>query len=150
MPMPRSRSRRVSALALVAAVVALGAAGARAQAPILGSVDEAGWQGVLGVRPPVSTAQRYVVVLRLPSLSSRVEAAGGEATEADMRRWTSAAASAQEQFLARMAASGARLTREYHYVRVLNAFSARLDPTTLELLERDREVAGVYPVRIAY
>src|SRR5439155_1494244 len=111
---------------------------------------EAVWQGVVGVHPPVSTAKRYVVVLRLPSLSSRVEAAGGEATEADMRRWTSAAASAQEQFLARMAASGARLTREYHYVRVLNGFSARLDPTTLELLERDREVAGVYPVRIAY
>ena len=33
---------------------------------------------------------------------------------------------------------------------MLNGFSARLDPTSLALLDRDREVAGVYPVRIAY
>ena len=33
---------------------------------------------------------------------------------------------------------------------MINGFSARLDPTSLALLERDREVEGVYPVRIAY
>jgi minor extracellular serine protease Vpr len=117
---------------------------------VLGAVDEAGWQGVLGARPAVSAGQRYVVVLKAPSLSSSVAAAGGRATEAEMHRWTAAAISAQEQFLARMAASGASLSREYRYVRVLNGFSARLDPTTLELLDRDHEVSGVYPVRIAY
>ena len=67
-----------------------------------------------------------------------------------MRRWTSAAKSAQEQFLRRVSASGAQIAAEHRYVRVLNAVSARLDPTALEVLERDPEVVAVYPVRIAY
>ncbi|HEY5873157.1 MAG TPA: hypothetical protein VIT46_07950, partial [Gaiellaceae bacterium] len=46
------------------AALALGVAGGSAQEPPVQSVDEAGWQGVLGVRAPVSTAQRYVVLLR--------------------------------------------------------------------------------------
>ena len=49
-----------------------------------------------------------------------------------------------------MAARGARIAAEYRYVRVLNGISTRLDPTSLALLESDREVAAVYPVRIAY
>ncbi len=139
-------------LAVVAATatIALGAAGARAQQPSGAALDEAGWQGVLGTRPTVSTAQRFVVLLRAPSLAARVRAAGGFATEAEMRGWTDAIVRQQEQFLARMAASGARMSVEYRYARVVNGFSARLDGTSLELLERDREVSGVYPVRIAY
>jgi subtilisin family serine protease len=147
---PLSRSRVAWALGAVLIAIGFGTTGAGAQTQALGRVDEAGWQGVLGARPPASTGQRYIVVLRAPSLASKVETAGGEATEADMQRWTTAATSAQDQFLARMAASGARLTREYRYVHLLNGFSSRLDPTTLELLEHDHEVAGVYPVRIAY
>ena len=114
------------------------------------SVDEAGWQGVLGVRAPVSTAQRYVVLLRPPSLAARVRVAGGRATEKEMRAWSASAVAQQEQFLARLAAVGARIAPEYRYTRVLNGFSARLDPTSAALLDRDREVVGVYPVRIAY
>jgi subtilisin family serine protease len=113
-------------------------------------LDEAGWQGVLGVRPVVSTAQRYVVVLREPSLADRVRANDGSATEAEMRSWTAELITLQEQFLARMAARGARIPPEYRFVRVLNGISTRLDPTSLAVLERDREVSGVYPVRIAY
>ena len=131
--------------------LALGAVGARAQTPApLGSLDEAGWQGVLGVRSAVSTAERYVVLLRAPSLAVRVEASGGHASEAEMRAWTGEAITLQEQFLARMASRGARIAAEYRYVRVVNGLSARLDPTSLALLEGDREVAAVYPVRIAY
>jgi minor extracellular serine protease Vpr len=137
---------------LAAAVVALvlGAAGGRAQEQPAQSVDEAGWQGVLGVRTPVSTAQRYVVLLKPPSLAARVRAAGGRATEKEMRAWSAAAVALQEQFLARLAAVGARIAPEYRYTRVLNGFSARLDPTSAALLDRDREVVGIYPVRIAY
>jgi subtilisin family serine protease len=125
--------------------------GARAQQPSpLATIDEAGWQGVLGVRAPVSTAQRYVVLLRAQSLAARVQANGGKATEAEMRAWTGEAITLQEQFLARMAARGARISAEHRYVRVVNGLSARLDPTSLALLERDREVAAVFPVRIAY
>ena len=137
--------------AATAAALLVGVVGARAQQPSSPTtIDEAGWQGVLGVRSTVSTAQRYVVVLRAPSLAERVAVNGGRASEAEMRGWTGAAITLQEQFLARMAARGARVAAEYRYVRVLNGISTRLDPTSLALLESDREVAAVYPVRIAY
>ena len=135
---------------VVALALLLGGAGAPATAQPVVSIDEAGWQGVLGVRPVVSTAQRYIVVLRSPSLAARVRAEGGQATEAQMRRWTAAAVSGQEQFLRRIVASGAQVAAEHRYVRVLNAFSTRLDPTSLAVLDRDREVVGVYPVRAAF
>ena len=67
-----------------------------------------------------------------------------------MRAWSAAAVAQQEQFLARLAAVGARIAPEYRYTRVVNGFSARLDPTSAALLDRDREVVGIYPVRIAY
>jgi subtilisin family serine protease len=135
----------------MAVALLVGVVGARAQQPSpLSAIDEAGWQGVLGVRSTVSTAQRYVVVLRAPSLATRVLANGGHATESEMRAWTGAAITLQEQFLSRMASRGARIAPEHRYVRVLNGVSTRLDPTSLTLLERDREVAAVYPVRVAY
>ena len=139
-----------SVVGLAAALLLLGGAGARAQETPLPSLDEAGWQGVLGVRAAVSTAQRYVVLLEEPSLAARVRALGGQATDAQMRAWTRAAVGVQEQFLARMSASGARVATDYRYVRVLNGFSARLDPTSLEVVDGDREVAAVYPVRPAF
>jgi minor extracellular serine protease Vpr len=144
--MPRSRS----ALVAVAALLAFVAGASAQQEAVTGAIDEAGWQGVLGVRTPVSAAQRYVVLLRAPSLAARVRAAGGRASEAQMRQWTMSTRRLQDQFLARMAAAGARVAAEFRYTRVLNGFSGRLDPTSLALLERDREVSGVYPVRIAY
>ena len=147
---PRSRSPRLALGIATALAVVLGVTGARAQSPSLAQVDEAGWQGVLGTRPAISTAQRYVVLLRSPSLAARVRANGGYATEEKERAWTQATILHQEQFLARLAAAGARIGVEYRYSRVVDGFSARLDPTSLELLGRDREVAAIYPVRIAY
>ncbi len=145
------RSRRGLALAGLAVVAALavGAVGARGQEEPT-SIDEADWQGVLGVRAPVSTAQRYVVLLSPPSLADRVRVNGGEATEQEMAGWTTAAVAQQEQFLARLSAVGARIAPEFRYTKVVNGFSARLDPTSLALLDRDREVTGIFPVRIAY
>ena len=145
---PFARALPILAAAVVA--LALGVTGGGAQEQPVQSVDEAGWQGVLGVRAQVSTAQRYVVLLRPPSLAARVRTAGGRATEGEMRAWSAAAVAQQEQFLARLAAVGARIAPEYRYTRVLNGFSARLDPTSAALLDRDREVTGIYPVRIAY
>jgi len=145
----RSRPATVAAAAVVLVAV-LGATGARAQEAPVTSIDEAGWQGVLGVRTAISTAQRFVVLLDEPSVASRVRALGGTATEAQTRAWTSRAIDLHEQFLARMNASGARVVPEHRYVRVLNGFAARLDPTSLAVVEGDEEVTGVYPVRIAY
>ena len=150
--MRRSRKAIAGVAAVAGAAFLVGVVGARAQQPSASptTIDEAGWQGVLGVRAAVSTAQRYVVVLRAPSLATRVAGNGGKASEAEMRSWTGAAITLQEQFLARMASRGARIAAEYRYVRVLNGISTRLDPTSLALLEGDREVSAVYPVRIAY
>jgi subtilisin family serine protease len=134
----------------LAVALAAGVAGGRAQEGPSQAVDEAGWQGVLGVRAPVSTAQRYIVLLRPPSLAQRVRAAGGRASERELRAWSASAIAQQEQFLARLNAVGARVAPEYRYTRVVNGFSARLDPTSVALLDDDREVVGVYPVRIAY
>jgi len=131
-------------------VLALGAAGSRAQEQPAQSIDEAGWQGVLGVRDPVSTAQRYIVLLRPPSLAQQVRAAGGRASEREMQGWAAGSVAQQEQFLARLNATGARVAPEYRYTRVVNGFSARLDPTSAALIDADREVVGIYPVRIAY
>ncbi len=39
---------------------------------------------------------------------------------------------------------------DYSYVRVLDGFSARLGPRAVALLEADPEIAGVYPVVVAY
>jgi minor extracellular serine protease Vpr len=147
----RPSRRRLAIVAATVAAAVLGAAGAGvAQEQPVQSVDEAGWQGVLGVRTPVSAAQRYVVLLRPPSLAARVRAAGGRASEREMRAWSASAVAQQEQFLARLSAVGARIAPEYRYTRVINGFSARLDPTSAALLDGDREVTGIYPVRIAY
>jgi minor extracellular serine protease Vpr len=144
------RSPSLIALASVCIALVFGGIGAHAQEEPATSVDEADWQGVLGVRAPVSTAQRYVVMLKPPSLAARVKANGGEATEKEMTAWSAAAVAQQEQFLARLSAVGARIAPEYRYTKVVNGFSARLDPTSLALLDRDREVTGIFPVRIAY
>src|SRR5512134_2696326 len=148
--MPTPPFRSLAAVVVAAAAVVLVAAGANAHDGPQPAIDEAGWQGVLGVRGSVSAAQRFVVLLDEPSLAARVAENGGTATEAEMRAWTGTALRVQEQFLARMTAAGARVRPDYRYVRVLNGFSAQLDPTSLALIESDREVVGVYPVRIAY
>ena len=137
MRMRRSRNG-VVALGVAVALLA-GVIGARAQEQPSTTIDEAGWQGVLGVRATVSTAQRYVVLLKPPSLAARVKANGGEATEAEMAAWSAAAVAQQEQFLARLSAVGARIAPEYRYTKVVNGFSARLDPTSLSLVDHDRE-----------
>ena len=145
-----SRSAALVAGAAATAALLLASTGARAQQAPSTPVDEAGWEGFWAFAPPSRRQQRYIVLLNPPSLAARVRAAGGEATEKEMTAWTSAAVAQQEQFLARLSAVGARVAPEYRYVRVVNGFSARLDPTSLALLDRDREVTGIYPVRIAY
>ena len=139
------RHRAVAALATVLVLGAGGAAGA-AQAP----VGAAGWQGLLGSRPLPQLGGRWIVVLRAPSLADRVRRAGGRATELQMRRWTAAAEDAQRRAIAGLWSRGAPVDPEQSYVRVLNGFAASVDPTLLPALERDRTVAGVYPVRGAY
>jgi minor extracellular serine protease Vpr len=91
-----------------------------------------------------------IVVLRAPSLAQRVKRAGGVATDSQERRWTASAIAAQKQVLTALAAHGISVRVEQSFARVLNGFSAALDSEATSLLERLPEVAGVYPVRVAY
>jgi subtilisin family serine protease len=133
---------------LVAAVAVLVAGVAGAAGPLEGTAE--GWQGLLGVRPAPALGGRWIVVFDAPSLADKMRVAGGVASEAQQKRWTAAAQAAQDRFLTRLAAHGAGFTPEQRYTRVLNAVSAALDPRVLPVLDAERFVVGVYPVRAAY
>ncbi len=146
---------RLSALLLVFSAIAAGAllvaGGGRSSQPVQRGAAAERWRGLVGSpRAAVAIGQRVLVVLKAPSLSQRVEAAGGLATDIQERGWTAAAFAAQQQFLTKFAQKGVRIKPEFRYTRVLNGFSAALDPGAVALLERAPEVRGVYPVRAAY
>ena len=151
--MPRHPFSEFAVLALVAVaatVLAVGVGGvdgAELEAP-----PQAGaWAGLVGGEPAeVDLGQRVIVVLKLPSLADRVFAAGGRANDHKHRRWTRSAASAQRLFISRMTIEGARIQRDLSFTRVLNGFSAILDPRSLAVLERSEDVDGIYPVRAAF
>jgi subtilisin family serine protease len=103
-----------------------------------------------GARPSVEVGQRKLVVLKAPSLAQRVAENGGFASDAAERRWTAAALAAQKRLLSDLGTHGIRMRVEFSFTRVLNGFSAALDARAVALLERRPEVAGVYPVRVAY
>src|SRR6476620_11033051 len=133
-----------------AAALVLGAGGTSTPQRTLSSVA-ASWRGLAGgARPQVDVGQRVIVVLKAPSLAQRVARAGGLATDAQEREWTTAALAAQQQVLGTLAAHGVQVRIDYSYSRVINGFSAALDSEAVALLEREPEVAGVYPVRVAY
>ncbi len=134
------------ALASLAAVLLLGGAGAAADD---GAEGAAGWQSLLGDRPSAQLGGRWIVVLRKPSLATRVAAAGGLATEQEERAWTTAARRAQRDVLARLAFRGASIEPEQSYVRVLNGFATSLTARALAIVAQDPDVLGVYPVRMA-
>ncbi|HEY2327741.1 MAG TPA: S8 family serine peptidase [Gaiellaceae bacterium] len=109
-----------------------------------------GWIGLVArPRPSVALAGRDIVVLKTPSLAQRI-ATLGPATEAQERAWTSQASAAQQQVLTSLAQAGLDVQPDYEYTRVLDGFSARLDPRAVALLQRDPLVAGIFPVRAAY
>jgi minor extracellular serine protease Vpr len=145
------RAADVLALVGVAALAALALAGdGSGGSPSTPSTGAAGWQGLLGARPAPQLGNRQIIVLRLPSLADRVEFAGGVATEVDERAWTREAQAAQRAVLKRLALEGAPITPEESYVRVLNGFSASLDSRAMGVLERDKDVAGVFAVHAVY
>ena len=138
------RARRGGAL-----LAAGGGQGAQQPGPVEGGA--AAWRGFAdGERSAVAVGQRMIVVLKNPSLADRMAQAGGRATESAMRSWTAAALAGQKQVAARLSREGIQLVPDFVYTRTFNGFSAPIDGRALALLERDRDVAGVYPVRAAY
>jgi subtilisin family serine protease len=157
---PRVRPRepsQIGALAIVALTATLAllfAAGHRDGLKTEpASAAASGWIGLVGERGPKvrdTVSQWRIVVLKAPSLATRVAAAGGSASEAQERRWSTQASAAQKRLLSRLALQGVRISIEFGYTRVLNGFSAVLDPQAIALLEHAPEVQGVYPVRAGY
>ena len=110
----------------------------------------ASWNGLVGPsRPAVTLTGREIVVLRTPSVAQRLEHVK-QATEQAERRWTAEAYAAQQQVLTQLARHDLTVRPDYSFARVLDGFSATLDPSAVALLEHNPEVAGVYPVRVAY
>ncbi|HST25811.1 MAG TPA: S8 family serine peptidase, partial [Gaiellaceae bacterium] len=56
----------------------------------------------------------------------------------------------QQDVLLKLDTKGIFIKPELRFTRVLNGFSAALDPSTVAVLERMPEIAGVYRVRAAY
>jgi subtilisin family serine protease len=162
MPTPPARRREpcqvgplaIVALAATAALVVVasggGGNGARAAASPSGTAAEA-WSGFVGdERAQVAFGQRQLVILRAPSLADRVGRAGRRASDVQERSWTRQALAQQRELISRLALQGVVIRPDFSYVRVVNGFSAPLDPRAVSLLERMPEVRGLYPVRAVY
>ena len=140
----------LAALALAATLLTVGA-GAGSVGHEQQDQAASSWRGLVGSpREQVAVGQRVIVVLNSPSLADQMAAVGGQATEAQQRRWTAAALAADNLLIARLAQDGVRVRPEHRYARVLTGFSAALDARAVAFLERAPEVAGVYPVRVTY
>jgi len=150
--MHRAPDRRslVAGLAIAIALLAAGG-GQSAQSPVAPEDGAAAWRGFVdGDRAAIAVGQRMIVVLKNPSLADRITEAGGTATESAMRQWTAGALAAQKQIAARLSREGIQLVPDFVYTRTFNGFAAAIDGRALALLERDKDVFGVYPVRAAY
>ncbi|HEX3805880.1 MAG TPA: S8 family serine peptidase [Gaiellaceae bacterium] len=131
-------------IALAAVVVAPG----RDTSPPLPPVS---WLGLVGgARAAVPLAGRMIVVLKTPSVAERVKQQDGFATEVQEKTWYASAAAAQNEVLLQLSALGITVKPDYSYYRVLDGFSAQLDPRAVSLLDEMPEVTGIYPVRAAY
>ena len=147
---PRWVGSLAGCLAIAAGLLAAGGGQGAAPGDPVGS-GAAAWRGFVdGERSSVVLGQRMIVVLRHPSLADQLAAAGGQATESQMRHWTATALAGQKQIAARLSREGIRLVPEFVFTRTFNGFAAPIDARGLALLERDEDVVGVYAVRAAY
>jgi len=150
---PRAEPRHALLLALVAAAataVLLATSGQGAGQATQPPTSAAGWRGLVGSRPHVALGQRVIVVLKTPSLAQRVARAGGIVSTRRERAWTNATLAAQKLLVSRLALQGVTLRPDYSFTRVLDGFSALIDASAIPLIERDADVEGVFPVRVAY
>ncbi len=144
---PELRLAALAVIGLVCFLTVRGSAGRQSSAP---RVALPAASAVVGdAHSAVSLGGLMIVVLRAPSVAERL-LPGRLPTSADERSWSSEDFAAQQQVLTDLARHGLGVRPEYSFSRVLDGFSARLDPRAVPLLEQNPEVAGVYPVRVAY
>jgi len=147
--LPRSLVAVVVLAAGAAAILLSVAVSARGRStpPTAGT---ASWLGLVGgARAATPAGQRMIVVLKTPSVADRL-AKVRLATESQERSWSTQAGAAQKEVLLSLAAHGLQVRPDFSFTRVLDGFSASLDPRAIPLLENDPEVSGVYPVRTAF
>src|SRR4051812_16173848 len=140
----RMRQPRSLALPVLAAITAAAVfAATRGEHHTRVYTESTTWRSLVGeAHPQVTIGERRIVVLKAPSVSQHLLVAK-YATEVQERRWTSQAYAAQQQVLVFLAAHGLGVRPDYSYARVLNGFSAVLDPRARALLEQDPRVAGI-------
>ncbi|HEY2776316.1 MAG TPA: S8 family serine peptidase [Gaiellaceae bacterium] len=143
--------RSIAVLALVGIAVAFGVIAASPGGGGTVSASSAGsWRGLVGEpRAAVPTGSRMIVVLSRPSVAQKL-AKVRYATESQERAWWASAIAAQKQVLLKLAALGINVVPDYSFYRVLDGFSAALDPRAVSLLEQMPEVSGIYPVRATF
>ncbi len=150
---PRAEPRHallLAAVAVVATAVLLATGGRGAGQAPPPAASAAGWQGLVGSRPRVALGDRVIVVLKTPSLAERVAAAGGIVSTERERAWTNNVLSNEKLLVSRLALQGVTIRPDFSYARVLAGFSALVTASAIPIIERDSDVAGVYPVRVAY
>src|SRR5690242_20699185 len=148
------RNLALTGLLLVGAVVAaavVASTGSASKPRTTPAAPAESWQGLVGgARAPVALGQRMIVVMRAPSLAQRLQRAGGVASDEQERHWTAQALSAQQDVLLQLDTKGIFIKPELRFTRTINGFSAALDPSAVPILERMKQIAGVYRVRAAY
>ena len=152
---PRADPRIVATFVVVAAAAAAAllatggktVAGSDATSPV---APASAWRGLVGSRARVATGDRVIVVLKTPSLAERVATAGGAVDIEREQAWTKLAVAAQKLLVARLALHGVVVHPDYSFARVLDGLSAELPASAIPVVEHDPDVAGVYPVRVAY
>jgi subtilisin family serine protease len=150
---PRAEPRHALLLAVVAVAataVLLATSGKGAGQAAPQATSAAGWRGLVGSRPRVALGERVIVVLKTPSLAQRVAAAGGIVDTSRERTWTNNVLSNEKLLITRLALQGVIVHPDFSYARVLAGFSALVDASAIPIIERDADVEGVYPVRVAY
>ena len=150
MPLLPARVARLGLVAAAATALTV-LTGSLVGAQAASEAEAEAWAGLVGGEPAaVDLGQRVIVVLKAPSLADRVRQAGGRATDREHRSWHRSIVSGQRLFASGMIVRGARVVPELSFTRVVNGFSATLDPRSLAQVERSEAVEGVYPVRAAF
>src|SRR4051794_41831944 len=127
---PRAEPRHALLLALVAAtatLVLLATEGKSAGRPSAPSAAATGWRGLVGSRPRVAIGQRFIVVLKTPSLAQRVERAGGIVGTRQERQWAETGLAPQKLPVSGLGLGGVPIHPPYSFAPGRDGFSALLD-----------------------
>jgi subtilisin family serine protease len=144
-----ARTTTLAAVAAVATVLLLAGTVQGAGESVVHAASRA-WHSVFNDRPRTANGERMIVVLASPSVGERVAASSNPPSGAEERQWAADIEGLQSTLVAGLGERGVDIHRELVFTRVLDGFSAVLDPRAVAELERNPLVVGIYPVRTVY